>query len=88
MKKFLYELFRDDNNLNEKSIVGFLAFGMMVMSFLIDIVTGWMGREFLINEFIYDGFLVITLGSFGIASIDKFINNKSSKNNGGTETEA
>jgi hypothetical protein len=88
MKQFFYRLFSDNNDLNEKSIVGFLAFGMMVMSFLIDIVTGWMGREFLINEFIYDGFLVITLGSFGIASIDKFINNKSAKNNGGAETEA
>jgi ABC-type uncharacterized transport system permease subunit len=82
MKKFLYELFSDNNNLNEKSIVGFLAFGMMVTSFLVDILTGWLGREFVINEFIYDGFLVITLGSFGIASIDKFINNKSKKNDG------
>jgi hypothetical protein len=35
-----------------------------------------MGRELLINEFIFDGFMVITLGSFGIASIDKFINAK------------
>jgi len=35
-----------------------------------------MGKELLINEFIFDGFLVITLGSFGIASIDKWVNNK------------
>jgi hypothetical protein len=33
-----------------------------------------------INEFIFDGFMVITLGSFGIASVDKFITAKNSKN--------
>jgi hypothetical protein len=38
-----------------------------------------MGNELLINEFIFDGFLVITLGSFGIASVDKWINNKNNK---------
>jgi hypothetical protein len=38
-----------------------------------------MGKELLINEFIFDGFLVITLGSFGIASVDKWINNKNKK---------
>jgi hypothetical protein len=29
-----------------------------------------------INEFIFDGFMVITLGSFGIASVDKYITSK------------
>jgi hypothetical protein len=52
---------------------------MMVLSLLVDLVTGYMGKELLINEFIFDGFLVITLGSFGIASIDKWINNKNKK---------
>jgi hypothetical protein len=33
-----------------------------------------MGQELVINEFIFDGFMVIVLGSFGIGSIDKFIN--------------
>jgi hypothetical protein len=36
-----------------------------------------MGKELLINEYIFNGFLVITLGSFGIASVDKYINRKS-----------
>jgi hypothetical protein len=40
-----------------------------------------MGNEMPIHEFVFDGFLVITLGSFGIASIDKWVNNKNSKNN-------
>jgi hypothetical protein len=52
---------------------------MMVLSLFVDLVTGYMGKELLINEFIFDGFLVITLGSFGIASVDKWINNKNKK---------
>ncbi len=74
--KFLREMFNDDNAINEKSVVGFIAFIMMVVSLLVDLITGWMGKELLINEFIFDGFMVIVLGSFGIGSVDKFINAK------------
>jgi ABC-type uncharacterized transport system permease subunit len=79
MKNFFKQLFDDNNTINEKSVVGFLAFFMMVLSLFVDLVTGYMGKELLINEFIFDGFLVITLGSFGIASVDKWINNKNKK---------
>jgi hypothetical protein len=60
-------------------VVGFASFIMMVLSLVVDLVTGWLGKELLINEFIFDGFLVITLGAFGIASVDKWINNKNDK---------
>ena len=73
---FLKELFKDNNDINEKSVVGFLSFTMMVIALFVDLVTGWMGKELLINEYIFNGFLVITLGSFGIASVDKYINRK------------
>jgi ABC-type uncharacterized transport system permease subunit len=76
---FLKELFNDNNTINEKSVVGFASFIMMVISLVVDLVTGWLGKELLINEFIFDGFLVITLGAFGIASVDKWINNKNNK---------
>ena len=74
MKQFFKDLFSDDNQINEKSFVGFIAFCCMVIALLVDLITGWMGQELLINEFIFDGFMVITLGAFGIGSIDKFIN--------------
>jgi hypothetical protein len=38
-----------------------------------------MGTALVINEFIFDGFMVIILGSFGIASVDKFMNKKGAK---------
>jgi len=85
MKNFFKQLFDDNNTINEKSVVGFLAFFMMVLSLLVDLVTGYMGKELLINEFIFDGFLVITLGSFGIASVDKWINTKNNKSEGNEE---
>ncbi len=73
---FWKELFSDDNQINEKSVVGFAAFGVMVLAMVADLVTGYFGKDLVINEFIYNSFLVICLGSFGIGSIDKFINSK------------
>jgi len=79
MASFLKELFNDNNTINEKSVVGFASFICMVIALAVDLITGWLGKPLVINEFIFDGFLVITLGSFGIASVDKWINNKNSK---------
>lgn len=73
---FIKDLFKDNNDINEKSVVGFLSFTMMVIALFVDLITGYMGKELLINEYIFNGFLVITLGSFGIASVDKYINKK------------
>jgi hypothetical protein len=77
--KWFGSLFRDDNNINEKAVIGFLAFLMMVSFAIADIVTGALGKELLVQEFIFNAFLWLTLGSFGIASVDKYINKSSSK---------
>jgi len=76
MKNFLKHLFDDSNTINEKSVVGFTAFIMMVVTLIADIITGVMGKEMPIHEFVFDGFMVIVLGAFGIASVDKFINKR------------
>lgn len=77
MKKFISDLFRDQNDINEKSVVGFLAFLMMVVTLVTDLAMGIQGKELPIGEFVFNGFLIITLGAFGIASIDKWINRNS-----------
>jgi hypothetical protein len=74
MKNFFSQLFNDNNAINEKSVVGFLAFMMMVAFAIADIVTGTLGKELVIQEFVFNAFLWLTLGSFGIGSVDKFIN--------------
>ena len=81
MKQFLKDLFNDDNSINEKAVVGFIAFIMMVITLATDIVTGVMGKVMPIQEFIFDGFMVIVLGAFGIASVDKWINKTKGNNN-------
>jgi hypothetical protein len=82
---FLKRMFMDDNDINEKSIVGFGAFIVMVAAFIVDIYTGFKGMPFEINEFIFDGFMVITLGAFGIASVDKYLTGRNKSNNKDSE---
>ena len=65
------DIFKDSNDINEKSVVGFSAFAMMVIFALVDIITGIYGKELTVQEYIYNSFVIITLGSFGIAEIGK-----------------
>lgn len=73
MKKFL-SIFKDDNTWNEKTIIGFLSFTVMVAVMLADVLTGAFGTDLLINEFTYNSFVIVTLGSFGVAGLEKFAN--------------
>jgi len=66
MRKFA-EIFKDDNQWNEKTIIGFLSFAVMILVMLADVIT-----DLSINEFTYNSFVIVTLGSFGIAGIEKF----------------
>jgi len=70
------EIFKDENEYNEKSIVGFIAFLMMIVVMLADLITGWIGKDLVINEYIYDSFVIVVLGCFGIAGLEKFANRK------------
>ena len=76
-------MFNDDNTINEKSVIGFLAFLVMVLFALMDVVTGYFGKDLVVNEFIFNAFLFLCLGAFGFGSVDKFINSK--KENEGSE---
>ena len=72
----MWNIFRDDNEWNEKAIVGFIAFVIMCIIMLADLVTGWFGKDLVINEFVYDSFVLVVLGCFGIAGLEKFAKNK------------
>ena len=65
-------IFKDDNTWNEKSIVGFISFLIMCVVMLADLVSGVIGRDLVINEFVYDSFVLVVLGCFGIAGLEKF----------------
>ena len=75
------DLFKDDNNINEKSVVGFASFAVMVIFAATDIITGFYGKELVIQDYIYNSFVIITLGSFGIAEVGKIFGKKNNEEN-------
>lgn len=70
------DIFKDENDINEKSVVGFASFLIMVVFAVADIVTGFFGKDLVIQDFIYNSFVIITLGSFGIAEVGKIFGKK------------
>ena len=66
------EIFKNDNNWNEKAIVGLIAFAIMCLIMVADLATGWMGVELVVNEFVYEAFVWVVLGCFGISGVEKF----------------
>jgi hypothetical protein len=77
--RFFKQLFSDNNDINEKSVAGFIALLMMVIALGVDIYTGIKGMAMPINEFIFDGFLYTTLGALGIAEVGKIFKTKNTK---------
>ena len=65
-------IFKDNNDWNEKTIIGAIAFFVMCVVMSFDLSTGYWGLELTINEFVYDSFVWVTLGCFGIAGVEKF----------------
>ena len=71
------DIFKDDNEYNEKTIVGFMSFAVMSMTAIADVVTGILGNELVISDTIFNSFVIITLGAFGIAEAGKIFGGKS-----------
>jgi hypothetical protein len=65
------DIFKDNNDYNEKNIVGFGSFAVMAVFAAADIVTGIMGMPLEITDTIFNSFVIITLGSFGIDGVTK-----------------
>ena len=72
----MMNIFKDDNNLNEKAIIGFVAFTIMCLIMIADLLTGWICKDLVINEFVYDSFVWVVLGCFGISGVEKFSGKK------------
>jgi hypothetical protein len=73
------DIFKESNDINEKNVVGFASFAMMAVFAIVDIVTGIWGKELVISEYIYNSFLIITLGTFGISEIGKVLDRNKHK---------
>ena len=50
-------IFKDNNDWNEKTIIGAMAFFVMCVVMALDLSTGYWGLELTINKFVYDSFV-------------------------------
>jgi hypothetical protein len=66
------DIFKKSSDYNEKTIIGFMSFMVMVGAIVVDLLTGYMGKALELNEYIFDAFMYITLGSFLPDVIEKF----------------
>jgi len=69
----MWALFKDKNEINEKNIIGFASFIVMTLFAVADLVTSviYVDGGLQINEVIYNSFVWVTLGCFGISAIEK-----------------
>ena len=65
------DIFKDKSDFNEKTIVGFLSFTVMAIFAGADVVTGILGNHLIISDTIFNSYVIITLGAFGIAEAGK-----------------
>ena len=65
-RKFI-DLFLDDNDVNEKAIIGFISFFLMTVFGVCDLITAFWDMDLRISDTIYTSFVVVTLGAFGIS---------------------
>ena len=75
-RKFI-DLFLDSNDLNEKAIIGFISFFLMMCFGITDLVTALVWDiDLKVSETIYTSFVVVTLGAFGISEVGRAFGDK------------
>lgn len=82
---FWRNLISDDNDINEKSFVGVVSFFAMVFTLIADVITGILGQKLVIEEFIFNGFLILTSVSFGISMAGTIFDKNKKEENNATE---
>lgn len=79
MKEFLLRMFSDKSDINQKAVLGLVAFLLMVLYALADIVTGVMGIEFVIEPIVFNGLMYTAMTMCGITGIEAVFGNKNIK---------
>ena len=74
-RKFM-DIFLDDNDVNEKAIIGFISFFLMTVFGVCDLITAFAGKDLVISDTIYTSFVVVTLGAFGISEAGRAFGGK------------
>lgn len=79
MKDFLLRMFKDTSDINQKAVLGFVSFVLMVLYALADIVTGIIGITFVIEPIVFNGLMYTALTMCGITGIEAVFGNKNIK---------
>lgn len=79
MRKFFKSLINDSNDINEKVFVGLVGLSLIVLITVADLVSGLMGTVLVIHEYVFDGALILTLTSLGIATTGQIFKRPSVK---------
>tara|TARA_R110000796_G_scaffold23743_4_gene67952 strand:+ start:7735 stop:7962 length:228 start_codon:yes stop_codon:yes gene_type:complete len=66
------KIFKDNNSWNEKSIIGFIAFMVLLVVIFVDLIFAVSDITLVVNQSIYDALLWLVIGCFGISGIQKF----------------
>jgi hypothetical protein len=89
MKQFLLRMFSDKSDVNSKAVIGFTSFIAMVIYGLTDVVTGAMGKDFVIEPLVFDGLKTTAWVMLGISGVEAVVGNKNlEKSTKEPETEA
>ncbi len=75
-KESFFSIFKDDNDWNEKSIIGAIAFLFMLIVVVVDLVTGYVGKELVLNDYVFNSLTIIVLGCFGISGVENVMGKK------------
>jgi len=81
MKDFLLRMFSDKSDINQKAVLGFVSFVLMVLYALVDIVTGAVGVAFVIEPIVFNGLMYTALTMCGITDVEAVFGNKNIKGN-------
>jgi hypothetical protein len=76
MKQFLMRMFSDKSDVNSKVVVGFISFTTMIIYGLTDVVTGAIGKDFIVEPIVFNGLMYTTFGCLGIAGAEAIFGNK------------
>jgi hypothetical protein len=79
MKDFLLRMFSDKSDINQKAVLGLVAFVLMVLYALADIVTGVMGIAFVIEPIVFNGLMYTAMTMCGITGVEAIFGNKNIK---------
>jgi hypothetical protein len=60
----------------KKILLDFASFAVMAVFAAADIITGFLGKDLVINDVVFNSFVIITLGSFGIDGATKIFSKK------------